>query len=515
MENNEASKKFNFKNYLLGTAAGIMATIGSLVPNAQAQSPQSMIQNNQPSQELVEKSPSEKLDSLLRINTYLNNKDTTKIKDILKKTLYPNSGHNYVLDESKGIKQFDGEFYYPLLMVGENIHTDGKITGLYVDEAQRNWSTTYGSMANQGGATPRQLKNSIHLSNGIALDEIKLLYEEIDGNKFFEGAQYTGSRPRSDTRTRVKNNGSVIEDWVNWQRGKTIFTPENVALKHAGYDANLLEEVIKDYNTFRGREEDIISDYEEKLGELNQEKDSILDEKKDIIAKKDSIYQDKTALQEFLKKAEAGAGLFMTQNQDLGYALEIGRGVGKNNATLSLLGIYQPGRTTTETSAPLVETTKEFIPTFNWYGVSTDSIIDSATKSWQGATGMIFYELFPNAAPGLSFGAGAKYVRENVTNNSTHRNDTWFESDDGVPFGHDSWTSNDVQHKTNNEFSPVVGAKYKLGPVNLFGTYNPSRKEANFGVVLNILQNKYVNDRRDNNSNNNNSTNNSNNVVND
>ena len=513
MKKNKASKKPNFKNYLLNTAAAATIAAGIAAPNTQIQAqtqPNTQQQTQMPTNTRIP------LEKTKKVAKFFQEGQKDSLLNIIEKNLYALSGNIYDLSSNPNLRAVNGVDFLDLMQIGVNYWGDGKIEGRFKDEHERSQSTTWATYANIAGLTEQELKKSINLTNGIPVHDLKVLYGR-DGN--YSTVIYTGTEDLGKLiRDREGINGqATIRNHVNKNRGKPFSVPLYSVFNAMGYDFSVPElvqkvDIIKEQKKLL---EDRVGELEDKKDELTQEKDSILDEKKDITAKKDSIYQDKTALQEFLRKAEAGAGLFTTNDGDLGYALEIGRGVGKNNATLSLLGVYQPGRTTSESSTPLVERSRDFMPTFDWYGVSTDSITENATKSWQGAKAMVFYELFPNAAPGFSIGAGAQYVRENITNTSNLRNDTWFESDDGVPFMHDSWTSTDVQHKTNNEFSPVVGAKYKLGPVNLFGTYNPSRKEANFGVVLNILQNKYVNDRRRNDSNNNNSMNNSNNVVND
>ncbi len=272
-----------------------------------------------------------------------------------------------------------------------------------------------------------------------------------------------------------------------------------------GYDLTGAREIVdfKEYLQNMPRvDPSLVDSIQIAIGDLEDSK-----EKSDSLHK--SSEEENSALKDFLLKAESGIGMFgfarEGENFNLGYALSIGRGVGRNNNTLSLIGIYHPGEVSSNISDVQVNPVFTAVPNFpGVYGASVDSLFNESTTASRGASAMLFYEPLAKAIPNLSIGAGATFMRNSKTEVEELVNNTWFEGPDGVPFNRNSWRESSVEKSNSEDISLVLGAKYTIGSFSIFGSYNPSRKEVGFGATLNILQNKYS---KNNNANSNNASN--------
>ena len=447
----------NYK--MLGLSAAM-----TLLPTIQQATAQTQNQNTQQTTETNK----ENLERLLKRTIQFENQEYEELTRMLEKELYPKSGHLYKLDLNATNPQIINETSYNnVRMVGENVHTDQKITGMFLDEAERNWSTTYASFCNHAGCTKEELKNIITLSNGINPEDMNVI-KNRDGD--FVSVTYTGTEPRQDIRNRVMIDGRVIENHINWPRGETMTAPTHLLFSSMGYDFQTGSDILDDYQF-----------YEDKIEQITQEKE---EEKEELEKEKEEIEKEKEELEEKTRKIKGNVGAYISNNTDISYGIGISWPTGENNRNISVIGTYSPGTTTEETS-PIDE------QVFNMYDNQgnliqrlTETEYTTTNTAQQGASTFLTYEILDN----VSIGPGLDFTRTNTT--VKDRRERLVEKFDAnqEPYDTHFLPEEKSTTTTTNKFNPAAIITLDLGRINLDVSYTFGKNEAKAGIRYDLFK---------------------------
>lgn len=278
---NESGQFIKRNKNTLGLGAAMMFSpiIGS--NNAQAQ---------------IQTKPRIPLEQTMKVAGFFEEEQTDSLLNILEKDLYSQSGNLYTLSENPNIREVDGVKVVDLMQVGVNYWTDGKIEGRFKDEHQRSQSTTWATYANMSGMSEQELKKSINLTSGIPTKDMLVLYGR-DGK--YSTVVYTG---REDLGVILRDREGVgqqstIRNHINKQRGKPFTVPAYSAFNAMGYDFSV-PEIVQKYDIIEEQKKLL----EEKLNDVELEKDSLQKEYAQTIQEKDSITEEKDSLQNEIRK---------------------------------------------------------------------------------------------------------------------------------------------------------------------------------------------------------------------
>ncbi len=372
-----------------------------------------------------------------------------------------------------GIEQ---EPYVKLTMTGQS-------GGMWRNEVEGtpDHYTTFPSMFNAMRMNDEQAKKVLSLYTGWETKHIDIVRDDRGNVKH---TTYSGPSNRHIIRDRYTVQGEPKEH-ARWMPGTMAKFPLKEVLQLMGTDINAVTNIMEKYE----KTEDINEHLQELLDECNERNEELYDKKQELKAKKDTITQQKeqtdslnTGLRNYLSKIEGGPGIFVTQDAELGYAINVGFPVGENNNTFALTGIYFPGTEKKVRRPDEIETETHEFENFPGTAVATDTLSSWTTTNKHSAKALLGYEVLNN----LSLKAGVDFTKKNIIDTERLSSHTYMLSDDGEKYNHDASVQENTTETTKKEFNPVIGAGYNVGPVKVTGLYTPRKNEFSIGLIYNF-----------------------------
>jgi len=372
----------------------------------------------------------------------------------------------------------------------------GKSGSVFSNEVsfKRDYTTTFPSTFNALNIPDKYVKAVLNLYAGWEPDHVIINKDENDK---VLNIDYKGPSNRHLVVKRQVSSGEQVNvvDHAKWEPGTHIYVPLSNVLQFMGYDLSLIEQVRSESSSdteYINNLTNLIKDCNEEKDELNDLNKKLIQKADSLNKKSDSLTKENSSLQNFIKKLEGGPGVFVSNNGEFSYALNVGLGVGKKNNTFSLLGIYVPGVVSQQSENPTISYLEKYLSNFGITAVSKDVLEKSSTINKSGAVLFAGYEIFDN----FSLLAGLAHNKEAITNVSKNISETYFLSTDNVVYDHDLRVEEFVTEDISKKFGPAFGIAYNLGPLKASVFYNNNTKEVNVGLIYNMLRNRKPSEKK-------------------